>query len=137
MVTIRQVHKEDWAAFSERAHLACFETHKPAEWDRIDYALLIENGDTLMGYATCREWDAQTLYWQFGGAFRGTRSSSMTFKGYQAVAAWSKERYKRVTTLIENDNTVMLKMALKIGFKIIGTRTFKGSVLVELLLEFE
>lgn len=135
---------------SENAHLAVFETYKPASLDRIDFALLIERGETLMGFATCREHDAETLYWQYGGALPGTKSSSLTFPGYQAVVAWSKERYKRITTIIENDNVVMLKFAMKVGFRIVGVRTHIAKkertvenynnivphILLELVLEF-
>lgn len=136
MVQVRQIHKEDWAAFSERAHLSCFGEHKPKELDRIDFALIVEDGERMMGYLTCREWDAKTLYWQFGGSFPGTKDTAMTFPGYKAFVQWSEERYDRVTTLIENTNVVMLKMAMKVGFRIVGVRTFKGDILLEHLLEF-
>lgn len=127
--------KEEWKPVSETAHLLCFGTKKPESLDRIDFALVVGT-ETPAGYLTCREQDADTLYWQFGGAFPGTRNSSMTWKGYQAFVEWCKPKYKRITTLIENDNTVMLKMAMKIGFRIQGVRVFKGQVLVEHLLEF-
>lgn len=89
-----------------------------------------------MGYLTCRETDAHTLYWQYGGAFPGTIKSSMTWIGYQAFALWCKQRYKRVVTYIENKNTVMLKMAMKIGFVIQGIKVFDGHILLEHVLEF-
>ena len=53
-----------------------------------------------------------------------------------AFVEWCKPRYKRITTLIENKNTVMLKMAMKVGFRVIGVRNFQGSILLEHLLEF-
>ena len=128
MIIVVQVHKEDWAQLSEKAHLACFNEAKPASMDRIDFALIVEEDSRMMGYLTCREHDAETLYWQYGGAFRGTRESSLTWKGYQAFVAWTRERYKRITTVIENDNLVMLKMedfqrmmTLKELFKVVFT----------------
>ncbi len=127
---------EQWEPLSEKFHLVCFDTHKPKEWDRIDFALVAESGDELNGYVTCREHDAQTLYWQFGGAFPGTRQTSLSWKAYQAFGLWAQDKYKRITTLIENENIVMLKMAFKLGFRIIGVRVHKGSVLCELVLEF-
>jgi len=136
MVEVKQIHKNDWKVFSERAHLACFNESKDSSMDRIDFALIVEDGARMMGYLTCREHDSETLYWQYGGSFPGTRESSLTFVGYQAFVAWCKERYKRITTVIENENIVMLKMAMKVGFRIVGVRNFKGHVLLELVLEF-
>lgn len=137
MIEIDQLTKKQWAEHSEQAHAICFKAHKPKEWDRIDFALVVRDDQKLMGYVTCREIDAETLYWQFGGAFPGTVKTSLSWKGYQAFVEYCKSRYKRVTTLIENTNCVMLKMAMKVGFRIVGIRTFKGDVLLEHLLEFE
>lgn len=137
MISVVKVHRDDWKDMGESAHIAVFGKLKPPEKERIDFALLVENEKELMGYLTCREHDSETLYWQFGGAFPGTQGSSLTFSGYQAFVAWCKERYKRVTTLIENENTVMLKMAMKVGFRIVGVRTYQGEILLEHLLEFE
>lgn len=128
---------KEWSHLSEKAHLIAFSESKPAEWDRIDFALVVRRGQEPMGYLTCREHDAHTIYWQFGGAFPGTRESSLTFSGYKAFVAWCEKRYKRVTTLIENDNVVMLKMAMKVGFRIMGIRNYRGHILLEHLLEFK
>jgi hypothetical protein len=38
---------------------------------------------------------------------------------------------------VENTNVAYLKLAMKMGFRVIGVRMFKGQVLVELLLDFE
>lgn len=135
-IVVDQISAQEWAQLSEKAHLIAFAENKPAEWDRIDFALLVKRGQNLMGYVTCRETDAHTLYWQFGGAFPGTRESSLTFSGYRAFVDFCEERYQRITTLIENDNFVMLKMAMKVGFRIVGVRVFRGHVLLEHLLEF-
>lgn len=135
-IIVDQLDPKRWEQLSEKAHVICFNTHKPKDWDRIDFALIVRRGEDLMGYLTCREVDAHSLYWQFGGAFPGTRESSLTFSGYKAFVAHCQSRYKRVTTLIENGNFVMLKMAMKVGFKIIGMRNFNGHVLLEHLLEF-
>lgn len=123
MITVRQIHKDDWKVLGANAHLACFSESKPQEMERIDYALLIEDGEKIMAYATCREHHADTLYWQYGGTFHGTRNSSLTWSVYQAVIEWCKPRYANITTLIENNNVTMLKMAMKAGFRIVGTRT--------------
>jgi hypothetical protein len=132
------VSKSDWAVLSEHAHRAVFSEVKPAAVDRIDFALLVrDHSGPPHGYVTCREHDAETLYWQFGGAFPGTKDTAKSFRSYTALVEWCKPRYKRLTTIIENSNTVMLKMAMKVGFKIVGIRFHQGSVLIEHLLEFD
>lgn len=136
MITVARFTKEEWKIYSEQAHSICFGKHKPAEWDRIDFALMAIAQAHPLGYMTCREVDAETLYWQFGGAFPGTKGTASSFRAYEAFFNYCGERYKRVTTLIENDNTAMLRMAMKVGFRVIGTRTFKGQVLLEHLMEF-
>jgi hypothetical protein len=109
----------------------------PPGSERIDFAMIVSNSDGVaMGYVTCREQDAETVYWQFGGAFPGTRDTLRTFQGYRAFVDACRN-YKRITTLIENTNTVMLKMAMAVGFRVVGVRAYKGSILLEHLLEFE
>lgn len=133
---VEKISVQDWEPMSENAHLIAFGKKKPASFDRIDFTLLVRTEKELMGYVTCREFDHETIYWQFGGAFPGTQSTSLSWIGYQAFVEWCKPRYKRITTLIENKNTVMLKMAMKVGFRVIGVRNFQGSILLEHLLEF-
>lgn len=136
---IEVVNAIEWAQMSEDAHRIVFDRHKPATWDRIDYAILLidDSHDVAAGYITCREIDGETLYWQFGGAFPGTKGTIKSFQLYQFALNWCQGRYKRVTTLIENTNTVMLKMAMKVGFRVIGVRSFKGAILLEHLIDFE
>lgn len=133
---VDQIFPEDWVEQSEDAHAIVFGTRKPSEWDRLDFVLVVGDGRTPFGYVTCREHDAKTLYWQFGGAFPETRHTSRSFHGYMAFVEWCKPRYDHVSTLIENDNLVMLKMAMKVGFRIVGVKSFKGKVLLEHLLTF-
>lgn len=133
------IKPQDWAVLSEKAHLVCFGTQKPAHWDRIDFALMtIDETGTPMGYVTCREHDAETLYWQFGGAFPTTKGTIKSFRTYESLINYVRAMdYKRVTTLIENTNLVMLKMAMTVGFRIIGVRNYKDSILLEHLLELK
>lgn len=133
---IERIAKEDWQRLSETAHEICFAEKKPAAWDRIDFALLAVEDLVPIGYITCREIDAHTLYWQFGGAFPGTKDTIKSFSAYQAMVRYASERYKRVATYIENTNRVMLKMAGRCGFLITGIRVFDGDILVEHCLEF-
>lgn len=135
-MNIVQVDPGTWTEkFSEHAHLICFGKHKNKNLDRIDYALLAVE-DSPIGYMTCRELDKDTVYWQFGGAFPGTKDTIKSFRAYQAFRDWHSTRYKRVVTYIENNNFVMLKMAMKIGFLVTGIRNFKTNILLEHTLEF-
>jgi len=134
---IERIEPQIWSSLSENAHKIAFNTLKPASQDRISFALLAVNDANIpLGYVTCREHDADTLYWQFGGAFPGTIGTTISFPTYCQFVEWCKPHYKRITTLIENTNTVMLKMAMKVGFRIIGVRFYKGSILLEHVLEF-
>lgn len=139
MVQVTRVDKQLWKdLYSENAHLIAFDKHKPSHMERIDFALIAGTKDVALGYVTVREFDSETIYWQYGGAFPGTRGTHMSWKGYKALSEWCKAfGYKRITTLIENQNTVMLKMAMQVGFRIIGCRTFgdPAKIYLEHLLE--
>ena len=136
---IEQISPETWAKVSEGVHHEVFKTYKPKEWDRIDYALLIlRDGDKdPIAYMTCREISNDAVYWQYGGSFDEIRGTTASWVCYKEFVAWARQRYKCVQTYTANTNATYLKMALKAGFKIIGTRNFKGEVFVDLLLEFE
>lgn len=133
MITVKKLSADDWAGFSEAAHKICFSEQKPKEWDRIDFALLGVNSDDVpLGYVTCREMDANAVYWQFGGAFPSSRGTINSFACYAEFFRFCQLRYKRIATYIENTNQAMLKMAMKIGFLITGIRNFDGEILLEL-----
>lgn len=123
-----QIWKRD---FSESAHKIVFGKLKPAEWDRIDFALLVAKEGKMIGYGTCREFDAKTLYLQYGGAFRSPESTSLSLPAYLAFVDHCKKNYEAITTLVENTNFVYLKFAMKAGFRIIGVRVYDGIVLLE------
>lgn len=138
-MNVQKIEKEVWGSyFSELAHKICFEERKPASRDRIDYALLVvDSNDSPCGYITVRELDSETCYWQFGGVFPGTIGTTKSFKAYKACIEWSRGKYKRVSTLIENQNSAMLKFAAKVGFLIVGIRNYHGTVLLEHVMEFD
>lgn len=134
---VEKIEKENWKKYSESAHLICFKENRPLGLDRIDFALLAINDlDMPCGYITCRETDSETVYWQFGGAFPSVKGTINSYRTYEDFVAWSKARYKRVYTLIKNDNKAMLRMAASVNFKIIGIKCFKNEVLLEHLIEF-
>lgn len=136
MIEVVKFSAHDWKQYSENAHMIAFNEIKSRDFDRIDFALLVVNENRPLGYVTCRETNAESVYWQFGGSFPGTKDTAITFRGYQVFIDWTKARYKRISTLIRNDNTVMLKMAMKVGFRIVGIKTFQDSILLDHVLEF-
>lgn len=135
---VEKVSAKDWAPVSAAAHKACFgETWVPSD-ERIDFALVaVGDNASLLAYVTCREFSSEVLYWQFGGAFPGAKDTTKSFAAYKAFADWTGKHYKAVTTVIENDNIVMLKMALKVGYRITGIKYNEGQVLLQLSLEFK
>ena len=133
---VKKITAREWSEMSEKAHLICFSENRPAGMDRIDFALLNVRGADLLSYCTVRELDKDSCYWQYGGAFPNTKGTPTSWRSYQMYADWCfSNGYQRISTYIENTNLPMIKIALKVGFKIIGTRTFKNQILVEFLLE--
>jgi RimJ/RimL family protein N-acetyltransferase len=137
MIKIIQIPATEWAQHSAKVHAAVFDKSKPAEWDRIDYVLLIHNDEKAIAYISCREEDRETVYWQFGGIFPAYRNTGLAYKIIDECVKWTAEKYKRVTMRVENSNISFLKLAFKAGFRIVGTVTFKSFILCNLLLEFE
>lgn len=134
---IEKFSREEWAKYSADAHLAVFGKTRPAEWDRIDYALLYVCDDDLPGaYVTVRELSPKHVYWSFGGVFPWALKSIRTLRMIDALIAWQGQRSKSLITYVENDNFPMLKIFLSRKMKIVGTRCISGSVLVELVKEF-
>ena len=138
MFSVQQVFAKDWIGrFSEDAYLASFGSIRPAELERFDFSIIaIDEGNNISGFITCKEMDSETLYWQNGGAFKNYGKTIHVVGGYRSFLRWAKERYKRVTTRIENTNYPMLKLALSVGFLIIGTCVVNNKIYLELINEF-
>lgn len=135
---VLQLDKEHWIDFSENAHKIAFNEDRPSDLDRIDYALLVVNEhDAPVAYMTCRELDAKSVYWQFGGALPAVKNTIYTLQSYLAMRDWHSKRYDRAVTYVENTNLVMIKMAMKAGFLITGVKVFHGSILLEHSMEFK
>lgn len=131
------LYPENWKELAEHAHSACFDTFRPKEKDRIDYTLLaLDDDEKPLGYITVKEFDADTVYWQFGGAFIHL-PPSQRFSVYTDAIEWTRKHYKRVLTRIENTNIVMLKFALKAGFLVQGVKHYQGTVNLECELIFK
>jgi hypothetical protein len=133
-----QVTAEQWASsFSEEMHKLVFKELKPAFVDRISYALLIVQAEEVVGYITVRENDHETVYWQFGGVLTRFRRGLLGSKCFEVALEWQKARSKRVLMYTENTNLPMLRLALAYGFLVVGTKTFRQHVMVDLMREFE
>lgn len=141
MVNIHQIPRDQWVGnFSESAHIEVFNEYRPRELERIDYALLATSAakDDIVGYVTVRELDNESAYWQFGGAVENMRSTPLVVAAYRGFIGKMKETgYKRVSTLVENQNVRYLRLAMAHGFRVIGTRATQGKVYVELGLGLE
>lgn len=137
---IIQIDPKEWAArFASSAHVAVFGEHRPGYSNRIDYALLVIDveRDVPVAYLTARELDHESIYWQYGGSFKPHFRPHTALTIYNQLIAWHGERYKRVSTFTKNDNLEYLRIALKCGFLVIGTRTFNGDILLDLLNSFD
>jgi RimJ/RimL family protein N-acetyltransferase len=135
---VEKINPGEWASLAKDAHLICFNEVREPSMDRIDYALINSRDGDPLNYCTVRELDSESVYWQYGGAFPNSKGTGTTYYSYQRNAEWTFEQgYKRITTYIENNNVAMLKIAIKVGFRVIGTRTFNNHIMLELLLEKE
>lgn len=136
MIETVKLSKSEWVSMASDVHLICFNEQIVPDFNNITFALLNVEDKKPQTYCTVRELDKESCYWQYGGSFPGTKGTTKTFSNMRRnIEKCLQEGYKRISFYVENDNMVMLKMALKHGFKIIGTRMFKGSVLVEFLYE--
>jgi hypothetical protein len=127
---------DEWTQYAENAHLICFDEKRPSEMNRIDFALLVVEGNVPLGYMTCREVDNETVYMQYGGAFPSLKGTIKTWNAYCKMMDYLKSRFVRATTLIENTNQVMMKFAMKMGLQIIGIRNFKTQIFLEHFIEW-
>lgn len=136
MIEVKQLDPHEWAALSESAHLVVHNEQRPFSLDRIDFALLCVEGSEVLVYVTAKELDAESLYWQYGGAFPTASKSIVAFRCFQKMLSYCQEKeYKRVSLYVKNDNFPMLKFCLAQRFKAIGLRTFAGEVFLEMFKE--
>lgn len=136
MIHVKRLSSEEWYRYAEEAHKLVFKKQRDPWVERISFALLAHNENEATGYVTCRETDSESLYWQFGGSldeFRGVTA----YRGLQAIHQYAKDRYKRISTLVENNNVGYLHMLMKMGFRAIGIRNFKGEIYLEMFTDFE
>lgn len=112
--------KDQWNALAENAHLTCFKEERPAHLNTFDFAVMVEENDVPLAYATCIELDSESVYMQHGGAFPSAAKSAKAYLAYKSILNFLRGTHKRASTRIRNTNLPMLKMALKEGFIING-----------------
>jgi L-amino acid N-acyltransferase YncA len=130
------ITKDEWKNICEKTHAAVFGTIRKIEVDKTDRCILVfsDIGEPA-GYATVQEWSSDLAYLQWGGSFLDFRNTASVYRGYSLVIDAVLSEYRTVFTLIENTNTPMLKMALKAGFLVVGTRFNSNRLMVELELQ--
>jgi RimJ/RimL family protein N-acetyltransferase len=132
---IKSLSGAEWRHFAHTAQVLAFRQTRDPSMDRIDFALLaVKNGEPC-GFVTVRELDSESIYWQFGGAFPQIKATVHVQTVYREFVKACAGKYRRVTTLVENDNVPYLRLAMAAGFRIIGVRVYGGTVLVELHME--
>lgn len=126
-----------WAKYSRDAHLIVFTENRHPEMDRIDFTIILEHGGLPHSFATIRELDAESAYYQHGGLFPPALGKGDAHEYFRATTDIILSKYRRVNCLIQNTNVKMQKVALGGGFLPIGIRNFKGDVFVEYAKERE
>jgi RimJ/RimL family protein N-acetyltransferase len=134
---VEKISLDEWKdKYMSDMYIDSFNAKKEANLEKCDFVLLCRDyKNEAVGFLTCHELDSETLYWQYGGATKKVKNTINVSSHYVSFIKWSLERYKRVTTRIENTNTPMLRIALKCGFLIYGIWNFKNKIYVELCNE--
>lgn len=126
------VSPEHWKQLASAAHLVVFDEHWDEMLERISYAIImLTDKKEMVAYATIQLIDNDTAYLQYGGAFPTFKGTSIVFKAFQTMINCLKSKYKKLVTMIENDNYPMLKFYMKENFLITGIRYFNGFTLLE------
>lgn len=99
----------------------------PPEKNRVSFALVVQSSDdkTPYCYSTVVEFDSESAYMQHGGNFPSAYGTALTAKGYFKMIEFLRGQYKNLSTRILNKNLPMIKLALSVGFLIVGTQTDK------------
>lgn len=136
MIEVVKLSREEWKLMAADAHVVCFNERIPKDFNNIDFAVITAENKTPQTYATVRVLDKESCYWQYAGAFPSSKGQGKSLDNMKRTMDYCfAQGFKRISFYVESDNTIMLHMALRNGFKIIGTRTFKGCILVEFLYE--
>lgn len=130
--SIKALTADEWMEWSEAAHENVFSEARENSHNRADFALISLKIGEPTGFIQCKEIDSKTLYLQTGGAFKNFQGTSAVFGSYSALIDWCAENYERVITKVNNENVRMIRLAMSVGFRIIGSSAFKGKVTLEM-----
>ncbi len=134
MIEVKKLAPSEWADLAEKAHLVVFNENRPADMDRISYALLAVKEGTVLAYTTARELDSKSVYLPYGGIFPGTKGTGNAGNYFLKFIEYFKESgFSRINFLVESTNKPMLKTAINLDFEPIGMRVFEGKPLFEFL----
>lgn len=130
---VKKVTPQVWKGLAEAAHVAVFDESWDAKLETIDFALLMvsRDSDRIISYATFQKLDSMEVYIQYGGAFPIYLGTPMVFTSFRKMLETLKLEYRKISTLVENNNLVMLKFYMKEGFLTTGIRYFKDLILLK------
>jgi len=136
LIEVKKISSDVWESMKSDAHIGVFGELSGTE--KVDFALLTVNKETdeIIQYVTVREYDATSIHWYYGGSFEKFKGSVMAYKSMEALLAWAKEHYKKLSFLTANTNFPMIKFGTKHKFQITGMRLVKDGLLLEHVLEF-
>jgi len=128
----------EWGTVATKVHAAVFGAGLPENFQRIDFAIVAEDDEKLVGYMTGVEINSELLRFGFGGCVPGFQNTLRVVKAYSMALEWAKKGpWLSAITIIKNDNLPSLKLALAHGFRVIGVQYFEGDVLLELQLKLK
>jgi len=133
MINLNFYTKDEWQEYSKQFHALVFNNSDFSDIENIDFACVVFDKDTAIGFSTMRVLDKYHVYMQYGGTL--DKSNYTNLKGYLKLIEALKDNFLNITTLIENNNKSMIKLAMKAGFEIIGIRYKKGSIYLEHSIE--
>lgn len=135
MIRSEFLTKDEWKSYSKAAHQLAFNERWDEDMERIDYAMLLVNDSEPVAYVTLKVTGENSVYVQYGGAFPNIKGTFLTYKAFAKMIHDLQKIYKKITTLVENNNWGMLKYYWSTKFKVTGLRYFKNSIFLELTFE--
>lgn len=133
MIEVKKIAPKEWYELAEAAHIAVFDESWDKNMERIDFAMVMVQTDTntLISYATAQVVDPSTVYLQYGGVFPKFRGTPLSFLSFKEMLDVLKKSFKKIVTLVENNNYPMLRFYIKEFFLITGIRYFKNHIYLE------
>lgn len=136
MYKVLSVDGKTWKEkYSEHFHVSTFGFFRDSKIESADMALVAFKDNVPFGYVQCIEISKNCLYWQLGGALEHFQGSIGALPAVMEGLQLSLRQYPRIETRVLNTNIRMLHMAMKMGFRIFGTRFTEGEIYVELYIE--